>query len=135
MTDTLTTAPSASGERLLRTVLRLDAAASGALGVLAAAGGAAGLLAGPLGIPGPWLVGVGVFLVVYALGLVVLAAPRHVSRAGAWTVVIGNAGWVLGSVVAALVGGFTVLGTVVVVAQALAVALLAELQCTGLRRR
>ena len=132
--DTPTPTDTAAGTRLLRTVLRLDAAASGMLGILAASGGAAGLLAAPLGIAAPALVGVGLFLVVYALGLVALAAPAMIPRAGAWTVVVGNSAWVLASVAVAVVGGLTVLGTVVVLVQAAAVALLAALQYTGLRR-
>ena len=134
MTDTLSPTPAATRRDLLRTALRLDAAASGLLGVVAAAGGAAGLLATPLGIPGPWLVGVGAFLVVYALGLVALATPATIPPVGAWTVVVGNAAWVLAGVAVTVVGGLTVLGTIVVLAQAAAVALLAELQYTGLRR-
>lgn len=133
MTEILSTTTPGHAD-LLRTVLRLDAAASGLLGVVAAAGGAAGLLAAPLGTSAPWLVGVGLFLVVYALGLVALAAPTTIPRTGAWTVVIGNAAWVAASVVVALAGDLTVLGVVVVLVQAAAVALLAELQYTGLRR-
>ena len=51
-------------------------------------------------------------------------------------VVAGNLVWVAASVLAAVAGWWspTTLGTLLVVAQAAAVALFAELQLTGLRR-
>jgi hypothetical protein len=61
-------APADQGRgRLLRLSVRLDAAASGGLGVLLAAGGA--LLDQLLGVPAAVLVGVGGFLVAYAAAL------------------------------------------------------------------
>jgi hypothetical protein len=77
-----TTTPSTAGRRALRGVLRLDAAASGALGLSAAA--AAGVLDTLLGLPAAMLTGVGVFLVVYAAGLLVLAGATRspVARSG-----------------------------------------------------
>jgi hypothetical protein len=127
MTATLT-APVTDTQRGLRTVLRLDAVASGALGVAAAAG--AGVLDTVLGLPGGLLLGVGVFLVVYAVGLVVLAARPAIPRSATWVVVLGNSAWVLASLGLA-VGAWeqlTVLGAVVVLAQAAAVAVFADLQ-------
>jgi hypothetical protein len=112
----------------LRAVLRLDAVASGALGIAAAAG--AGVLDTVLGLPGVLLLGVGVFLVVYAAGLVVLAARPAIPRPATWVVVLGNSAWVLASLGLA-VGAWeqlTVLGAVVVLAQAAAVAVFADLQ-------
>jgi hypothetical protein len=136
MTATITTPAATDAQRPLRTVLRLDAAASGALGIAAAAG--AGVLDTLLGLSRGLLLGVGVFLVVYAAGLVVLAAKRAVPRGATWVVVLGNSAWVLASLGLA-VGGWerlTVLGAVVVLAQAAAVAVFADLQwATGLRRR
>jgi hypothetical protein len=134
MTATLT-APGTDTQRGLRTVLRLDAVASGALGVAAAAG--SGVLDTALGLPGGLLLGVGVFLVVYAVGLVVLAARPAIPRPATWVVVLGNSAWVLASLGLA-VGAWeqlTVLGVVVVLAQAAAVTVFAELQYAGLRRR
>ena len=130
MTATLTPAP--ADQRLLRTALRLDAVASGALGLACAAGSA--VLDGLLGLPTSMLLGVGVFLVVSAGGLVVLAARRPVPRGGTWLVVLGNTAWVLMSVALAI-GAWdrlTVLGVVVVLAQAAAVAMFADLQWAGL---
>lgn len=135
--DTATHEPAArtsDGGRLLRRALRLDAAASGALGVVSLA--AAPALVDLLGPPAPVLVGVGAFLVVFAAGLLVLAARPVVPRPAAWTVVLGNAAWVGGSVLATLVAGssLTGLGVAVVLAQAAAVAVFADLQWLGLRR-
>ena len=131
---TRTTTRTSDGGRLLRRALRLDAAASGALGVVSLA--AAPALVDLLGPPAPVLVGVGAFLVVFAAGLLVLAARPVVPRPAAWTVVLGNAAWVAGSVVATVVAGssLTGLGVAVVLAQAAAVAVFADLQWLGLRR-
>jgi hypothetical protein len=122
------------GGRLLRFALRLDAAGSGVLGLLGVA--AAAQLAGPLGMTAGELRGTGAFLVGYALALVIIAARPVIPRAAAWAVVAGNAVWVLGSVGAAVAGRdtFTMLGVAVVLAQAAAVAVFADLQWLGLRR-
>jgi hypothetical protein len=122
------------GDRLLRQSLRLDAAASGALGVLLAAGGA--LLDDLLGIPSAVLVPVGEFLVVYAAALWLLGSRPRVSRPTVRVVVAGNLAWVVASVAAAVAGWWspTTAGTVLVLAQAAAVVVLVELQLTGLRR-
>jgi hypothetical protein len=127
--------PGAAGrDRPLRLALRLDAAASGALGVLLAAGGA--LLDDLLGIPAAVLVPVGAFLVLYAAGLWLVGSRPRVSRPAVWAVVAGNLGWVAASVVAAAAGWWspTAAGTVVLLVQAAAVAVFAELQLSGLRR-
>jgi hypothetical protein len=121
-------------DRLLRRSLLLDAAASGALGVLLAAGGA--VLDGPLGIPAAVLVPVGGFLVLYAAALWLLGSRPRLSRPAVKMVVAGNLVWVAASIVAAVAGWWspTTFGTALVVAQAAAVALFAELELTGLRR-
>jgi hypothetical protein len=122
------------GARLLRFALRLDAAASGALGLLGLA--AAPLLAELLGPPSGVLAVLGGFLVGYAAALVLLAARPRIPRPAGWTVVAGNAAWVAGSVLATAVGwnALTGLGVVVTLAQAGAVAGFAALQTLGLRR-
>jgi hypothetical protein len=124
----------ADRDRFLRGSLNLDAAASGGLGVLLAAGGA--VLDGPLGIPASVLVPVGVFLVAYAAGLWFLGSRPLVSRPAVGVVAAGNLVWVAASVAVAVAGWWspTTLGTVVVLAQAAAVALFAGLQLSGLRR-
>jgi hypothetical protein len=130
-TATVTTDP----QRTLRGVLRLDAVASGALGLAAAAGAA--VLDTVIGLSTPLLLGVGLFLVVYATGLVLLAGRPAIPRPAVWVVVLGNSAWVLMSLGLA-VGTWsqlTVLGAVVVLAQAAAVAVFADLQwASGLRR-
>ncbi|MDQ4054934.1 MAG: hypothetical protein M3237_19880, partial [Actinomycetota bacterium] len=120
------------GGRFLRSVLRLDAVASGALGVLGLA--AAPAMSDLLGPGAGALRAVGAFLVVYAAGLVALAGLRTIPRPAAWTVVVGNLGWAVGTgVLAFAVHDFTTVGTVVVLAQATAVAGFADLQWVGLR--
>lgn len=127
-------ATTADGGRLLRLALRVDAAASGALGALATA--AAARLTDLLGPAVGVLQGVGAFLLVYAAGLLALSALPRMPRPAVWTVVIGNALWACGSVAATIAGWsvLTGLGVAVVLAQALAVAVFAELQWLGLRR-
>ena len=122
------------GGRLLRFALRLDAAGSGVLGLVGLA--AAAPLADPLGMTTAGLRGTGAFLVAYALALVLLAARPVIPRAAAWTVVVGNTAWILGSLGAVVAGRdtFTALGVAVVLAQAAAVGVFADLQWLGLRR-
>ena len=101
--STLSPAPArVDGGSLLRVALRLDAAASGALGVLGVA--AAPLLAELLGPPTGLLWWLGAFLVGYAAALVLIAARPRISRPAGWTVVGGNATWVIGSVLATVAG-------------------------------
>lgn len=117
----------------VRLALRLDAVATAAVGVLAAAG--AGVLDGALGVPAPVLLGLGALLVAYAVGVGLVSRTRPVTTVGTGAVIALNAAWVLGSLVAAVVTeGLTALGTAAVVVQALAVAMLAEVQLVTLRR-
>lgn len=120
--------------RLLRLALKLDAVASGGLGVLSLA--AAPLLENLLGTPPALLWPVGLFLVGYAAAIWIAASRPNVSRPTAWAVVVLNLLWVVGSVVAVAAGWLTltILGTAFVLAQAAAVALFADLQFLGLRR-
>jgi predicted amidohydrolase len=89
-----------------------------------------------LGIPAEVLVPVGGFLVVYAASLWFLGTRARVSRPAVWVVVVGNLLWAGASVVAAAAGWWspTATGIAVVLAQAAAVVVFAELQLTGLRR-
>jgi hypothetical protein len=127
-------ATTSDGGHLLRFALRLDAAGSGALGVVGIA--AVPLLTDLLGVPADVLRGTGAFLVAYAVALVVLAAMRSIPRPAAWTVVVGNLAWSAGSIAAVVAAGdsLTALGMGVVLVQAAAVAVFAELQWMGLRR-
>lgn len=113
--------------------IHVDAALSGASGLLLAA--AAPWLDSVLGAPVAFLVPVGTFLVVYAGGLLLLArmgAPPP----GVLAVIVGNALWVVASVVVVIADWLTLTaaGTTLALIQAGAVALLAELQFLALRR-
>jgi hypothetical protein len=129
-TTAAATSPRAS---LLVTALTLDAAMSGAAGALLVAGGA--FLDGATGIPAAWLLGIGLFFLAYAAVLVAVVragTPPRLAR----LVVLGNAGWVVLSVVALLADWLTptTTGAVLIGVQAAAVALVAELQWLGGRR-
>jgi hypothetical protein len=119
---------------LVRLALRLDAVASGALGLLALAAGPT--LDALLGTPPAVLWPVGLFLVAYAAVLWVAASRSRVNLPFVGVVIAGNALWAVASVMI-VAGGWwalTSLGVAVVLAQAVAVALFAELQFVGVRR-
>lgn len=137
ITVSVTTTASTSENRAHGSVTRwllLDAAMSGGAGLLLAAG--APWLDSVLGAPTALLVPLGLFLAAYAGGLLLVA------RAGApapavLAVVVGNAVWVVASVVV-VIGDLltlTTAGNVLALVQAAAVALLADMQAIGLRRR
>ncbi|RKN51162.1 hypothetical protein [Micromonospora endolithica] len=137
MTADLTarTAVTAGTDRsLLRLALRIDALASGASGLAFAPGAA--LVADPLGLPTALLVPVGIFLLGYAAALWLLAARPRIDRRAAAVVVVVNLIWAVDSVVLLAGGWFTptMVGVVVIAAQAAAVAGFAAVQWIGLRR-
>lgn len=118
----------------LRRVLILDAAASAATGALMAF--AAGQLGTPLGLPDDLLRYGGLALLPFAALVGFMATRETLPRAIIWAVIVANALWVVDSV-ALLASGWvapTALGSAFVVAQAAAVAVLAELEYIGLRR-
>lgn len=120
---------------LLRLALLADAAASGAMSVLLAAG--ADPLAAWFGLPVALLREVGLVLIPYAGLLIYLAGKQATPRLPAQLIVTGNVLWVIGSI-ALLISGLiapTALGMAFVIAQALIVAILAELQVMGLKRQ
>jgi hypothetical protein len=123
MTTSLAARPS-----LLRDVMRLDAAVTGANGVAYLA--LAGPLEGLLGLSAPLLRGVGAFLVVFALFVAVLGTRVPLAVIGA------NIAWAAGSIVAAIAGWGSpeTVGTVWIVLQAITVGAFAELGLLGLRR-
>ena len=109
------------------TALAVDAAASATVGAVLAIGSRA--LAEPLGIPPRWLLGLGLFMLVYAADLALVASrPRW--RRFTPVIAAGKAGWVVASVVLVLAGGFdlTGLGIAVVLGQAAIVAGFVALQ-------
>ncbi len=120
--------------RFLRNVLLADAASCIATGALQLAFAAP--LAQLLNLPAALLVGTGWFLLAYAATVAFVATRQPVPRPVVGVIVAGNIGWAAGCV-ALLASGWvqpTALGMAWVLAQAATVAVLAELQFTGLRR-
>lgn len=116
----------------LRTVLLIDAATCVATGALLS------LLAAPLAsflaLPAALLLYAGLSLFPIAAFMLWVATRPSLPRAGAWLVIAGNALWVAGSLLLVMVQVPSALGYAFVIAQALVVALLAELEYAGLRR-
>jgi hypothetical protein len=118
----------------LRRILLLDALASGGTGLLMA------LFAVPLqdwlGVPAPLLRYAGWCLVPFAGLLVLLARSQDLAPGAVVAVIVLNALWVVGSVVVLLAGVIqpSALGYAFVLGQAVAVALLAEMETIGLRK-
>ena len=120
--------------QFLRQVLFVDAAVSGAAGVLMAAG--APFLSPLLGLPADLLFWAGLALFPFVALLIAVARRGKASRLILIDIVAINALWVAASFGLLISGAVqpTMLGYAFVIAQALAVALLAELQLIGLRR-
>jgi hypothetical protein len=116
----------------LRTVLWADAIASGATGLVMVAG--AGMLEGLLGLPSALTREAGLILLPYAALVAVVAARAQISRAAVWVFIVANAAWAIGGF-GLLLGGLapTALGYAFVIAQAMVVAILAELQYASVR--
>lgn len=112
----------------LRIVLKLDAAASAALGAIAAVGGS--LLDSVLGLPAALLHPLGALLLVWAAAVAWVATRPEIPRAGVMAIVDLNVAWVLASVALVALDWFTptAAGVAVTLAQAAAVAVLAALQ-------
>ena len=117
----------------LRRVLLADALAS--LGSAALLIAAPGPLAWLTGLPKPLLLETGLVLVPFVLLLLAVAAPRATSRAGVRAIVAINGLWVIGSAAVLAANAPTALGYVLVIVQAVAVAVLAALQACGLQRQ
>jgi hypothetical protein len=119
---------------LLRRVLLADALLTGMTGLALWLG--KDLLAAPLGLPRELLAGAGLALLPFVAFVFWLSRRARPGRAAVWAVIAINALWVIESVWL-LVGGSqqpSALGHVFVLGQALAVALLAELEYVALRR-
>jgi len=120
---------------LLRRATQLDAVATAAVAALLIA--AAAPLSQWLHLPQNLLLGAGLLLVPYVAFLGWLLSRERISTAQAWAMIAINACWVIDSALL-LVSGWVspnALGVAFVVAQALAVAVFAELQYFGLRRQ
>ncbi|MGC0420568.1 hypothetical protein [Embleya sp. AB8] len=119
---------------LLRVALRLDAIATGAVGLAALVGCTA--FDAALGLPTAFLVGLGAFLVLYALGVWQIARRTTPHRTAVRAVIGLNLLWFADSLVMAIAGWLdpTGLGTTLIVLQAIVVLAFADLQLFGLRR-
>ena len=118
----------------LRRALLADSIFSGvaALGFTFGAGAFATLF----NLPEALLRETGLFLIAYAALVGWLASRAAVAKALVLLVVIGNAAWTVGSIALLLSGAVSpnIAGELMVVAQAIATGVFAELQYVGLRR-
>ena|SRR5918995_2462601 len=119
---------------LLRLALKLDAAASGALGVLSLAAGP--VLDDLLGTPLALLVPVGLFLVAWAAALWFIATRLRVGGTAVRVVILLNLLYAMDGVVVVATGLFplTALGIIFVLFQVAAVTLFAAAQFYALRK-
>jgi hypothetical protein len=122
-----------SPAKFLRTVLLVDAATCVATGLLMTFG--AGLLAEFTAIPEPLLSYAGISLLPVA-AFIALVATYALAPPAIWVVIAGNALWVAGSLLLLVDSPISpnVLGYVFIGGQAVAVAILAELEYFGLRQ-
>jgi hypothetical protein len=103
--------------------LLVDAAMTGANGLAYAVAG--GWLADWFGAPEALVRSLGVFLLVVAAGVVLLATRRPIPRRGVAALATLNVLWVVASLDYALLGGLTTLGVAWTVLQAVVVGLFA----------
>jgi predicted tellurium resistance membrane protein TerC len=118
----------------LRRVLLFDATTCAIFGfVLLAAGDALGRL---LAIPASLAYGAAVVLLIFAAAVAYVGTRRELLWRAVWTIVVLNALWAVESVLALVAGRLEpdALGRSFIVAQAVAVAVIVELQIIGLRR-
>ena len=118
----------------LRRALLADAIFSGVSAVGLTLG--AGMLASLLNLPEALLRETGLFLVAYAIFVGWLGTRASLAKALVLIVVAGNAAWTLASIWLLFSGMVSpnLLGEIVVVAQAIATGIFAELQYIGLRK-
>jgi len=119
--------------RFLSRVMWADAASCAATGALQV--GFTDALARLTGLPGGLLVGTGLFLLAYAAAAAAMARRATPPRTLIALVAVGNFGWAAAcaALLASGVFAVTALGVAWVIAQAVAVVLLAEAQWMGLR--
>ena len=118
----------------LRRALQIDALFSGVSALLLVFG--AGLLAPLTNLPEGFLRNTGLVLVVFVLGVGYLASREMMPKAAVWAVIAINAVWTIDSI-ALLASGWVspnLLGQVLIVMQAIAVGVFAELEFMGLRK-
>lgn len=118
----------------LRLVLGADAVSCAAMGIVLLT--AAGPLSGLFGLPEALLRGAGLVLMPFAAGLAALALRTHLPQMAVVAVIGLNLLWVADSVLL-LVSGWcqpTMAGVAFVLAQAVAVLVVTELEWVGMRR-
>jgi hypothetical protein len=120
--------------RFLRNVLFADAASCLATGALQVTFTPS--LADLMRLPAGLLQGTGWFLLAYAAIVAFAATRQPIQRGFVWLFVAGNFAWAAGCAALLVARPFapTLLGQAWVIAQAVTVVVLAELQWTGLRR-
>ncbi|WGS30077.1 hypothetical protein [Bradyrhizobium sp. ISRA464] len=120
--------------QFLRRALLADAVFSGVSAVAMTLD--AGVMAPFLNLPEALLRETGLFLIVYTALVGWLGTRILVPKALVMLVIIGNAAWTLASIALLFSDAVSpnLLGTIVVVAQAIATGVFAELQYVGLRR-
>lgn len=125
----------ASAFAFLRTVIRVDAIASGLSGLLLLVTGL-GLVDDVTGLPMWFQTAGGAFLVVFGIGGVLLATRPRPPRGLVWAMVVVNAVWVVdtAALLIAHVWPLTAAGVALMIAQGLAVGVFAELEYVGLRK-
>ena len=118
----------------LRRALLADAVFSGVAAVGFTFGASA--FAVLFNLPEALLRETGLFLIAYSALVGWLASRASVAKALVLLVVVGNAAWTVGSVALLLSGAVSpnIAGEIMVVAQAIATGVFAELQYVGLRR-
>jgi hypothetical protein len=124
-----------SSSIFLRRVLLFDALASGATALFLLLG--ASFLDRLLGLPAGLLRGAGLFLIPFVLFVAYVGWRDSHVRGAVWSIVVANVAWAAASLLL-LASGWVVptsLGYAFVIAQAVAVGVLAELQVIGLRRQ
>jgi hypothetical protein len=117
----------------LRTVLLADAVTCIASGLLMTLG--AGIVASQTALPVVLLISAGLSLFPIAAFIAVVATRPSSWPVGVWVVIFGNIGWIAGSVLL-LFSGLVApngLGHAFVLGQALAVAILVQLEIIGVR--
>ena len=119
---------------LLSRALLADAVFSGVSAVGLTVG--AGALAPFLNLPEALLQETGLFLIAYTALVGWLGTRQSMPKALVLLVIAGNAAWTLGSIALLFSGAVSpnLLGEIVVVAQAMATGVFAELQYVGLRK-
>ena len=119
---------------LLRRAIQADAIVTGAVALLQTFG--AGLLAPLLNLPQSLVLETGLFLIAYTALVGWLGTRASVPKALVVLVVVGNAAWTLASIALLFSGAVSpnISGELMVVAQAIATGVFAELQYVGLRK-